>query len=212
MSIKLVVVDDHKLFLEGLISLISRDEDIEVLGGFGNGIELFEYMKTSEPPDIILLDLTMPEMDGFQVLKKLKSQYPLVKAIAISMHDDGNYIIKCVRSGAYGYLLKNAEDNELIDAIHTVYLGKKYFNETISNKMINIMSVEGEEIKTLSKKETEVITLISDGFTTKEIAEQLFISTRTVETHRTNMMKKLDVKNTAQLIKKASQLKLFDLK
>ena len=210
MSIEIIVVDDHQLFREGLISLISKDEDLEVVAGVSNGKELFEFMDSHGNPDILLLDLTMPEMDGFEVLQKLKSKYSKTKAIAISMHDDGNYIVKCVRAGAYGYLLKNTDEEELFEAIHTVYDGQKYFNEHISSKMINLISIEGDMTKAISKKESEILGLISEGLTTKQIAHKLFISTRTVETHRTNMMKKLDVKNTAQLIKKASELGLFN--
>ncbi|MFY0598741.1 MAG: response regulator transcription factor [Cyclobacteriaceae bacterium] len=210
MSIRLIVADDHQLFREGLISLISKDDDIIVEAGVNNGKELFEFMGIHGNPDILLLDLTMPEMDGFEVLQKLKSKYPKTRAIAISMHDDGNYIVKCVRAGAYGYLLKNADEEELFEAIHCVYDGKKYFNKSISSKMINMISVEGEGTNTISKKESEILGLISEGLTTKQIAHKLFVSTRTVETHRTNMIKKLDVKNTAQLIKKASELGLFN--
>lgn len=125
------------------------------------------------------------------------------------MHDDGNYIMQSIRGGAYGYLLKNTDEEELLLAIDTVLKGNKYFNQDISQRMINIMSLEGVSPKKLSPKEMEILKLIADGQTTKEIAHKLFISTRTVETHRNNMMKKLDVKNTPELINKAAQLNLL---
>lgn len=208
-EITIAIVDDHQLFRNGLTSLLSDHDGFEVVTSLSHGKELMDYLKANPAPHIILLDLTMPEMDGFTVLKKLKKQYPQIKTIAISMHDDGHYIVKCVRNGAFGYLLKNADEEELIQAIETVYEGKKYFNQEISERMINLMAMEGSQPKALSAKETEVLALISDGLTTKEIADQLFISTRTVETHRANMMKKLEVKNTAELIKKAAKLHLI---
>ncbi|MBU2916280.1 MULTISPECIES: response regulator [Reichenbachiella] len=209
MKIKLAIVDDHQLFRDGMSALLSSNEDFEVLGGLNNGVELFEFLEKGEIPHVLLLDLTMPEMNGFEALKKLKKEYPQIKTIAISMHDDGNYIVKCVRSGAYSYLLKNTDEEELVQAINTVFSGQKYFNPTISERMINIMAMEGNQPKKLSAKESEILEMISNGLTTKEIAEKLIISTRTVETHRVNMMKKLDVKNTAELIKKATKLSII---
>ena len=125
------------------------------------------------------------------------------------MYDDGNYIAKCAKSGAYGYLLKNTDEMELAKAIRTVAAGKKYFNQMISEKMINFMSEHHTNIKKLSNKESEILILISKGLTTKEIAVKLFVSSRTVETHRANILKKLEVKNTAALIKKAAEINLI---
>lgn len=208
-KIKLAIVDDHQLFRNGLDSLLSKHEDFEVIINANSGMEFLKALEDGDLPEVLLLDLTMPEMSGFEVLLKIKKKYKSIRTIAISMHDDGNYVMQCIRNGAYGYLLKNADEGELIKAIYTVYEGKKYFNKEISQQMINIISVEGNQPKKLSKKETEILKLIAGGQTTKDIANDLFISTRTVETHRANMMKKLDVKNTAELIKKSSELNLL---
>lgn len=208
-KIKIAIVDDHQLFRDGMSALLASNEEFEVLAGLSNGVELFEFLAEGNLPHVLLLDLTMPEMNGFEALTKLKKEYPKIKTIAISMHDDGNYIVKCVRSGAYSYLLKNTDEEELVQAINTVFKGQKYFNPTISERMINIMAMEGNQPKKLSAKESEILEMISNGLTTKEIADKLIISTRTVETHRVNMMKKLDVKNTAELIKKATKLSLI---
>lgn len=208
-KIKIAIVDDHQLFRDGIYSLLSSNEHFAVIISADNGLAFFQELAKDNLPDVILLDLTMPEMDGFEVLKKLRKDYKTIKAIALSMHDDGNYIMKCARSGAYGYLLKNTDPEELVEAINQVYAGKKYFNKAISDRMINIMAIEGSTTKKLSARETEILSLISKGHTTKEIASQLYLSTRTVETHRVNMMKKLAVKNVAELIKKASQLDIF---
>lgn len=209
-AINIAIVDDHQLFREGLYSLLTKNEAYQVIISANNGAEFFELLASSQvTPSLVLLDLNMPEMDGFEVLEKLKKKYPEIKAIALSMHDDGNYIVKCIRNGAHGYLLKNADEEELNTAIETVLRGRKYFNKEITGQMIDIMSIEGVETRKLSPKETEVLTLISEGQTTKEIADQLFISTRTVETHRVNIMKKLNARNTAEMIKIATQLQLI---
>ncbi|WP_020533806.1 response regulator [Flexithrix dorotheae] len=208
-KIKLIIADDHKLFRDGITSLLSADDHFDIIASLNDGEELIAFLKTGTVPHVILLDLSMPKMDGFEVLKVLKKDFPKVKAIALSMHNDGNYIVKCVRDGAFGYLLKNTDEEELKTAINSVANGNKYFNKEISAKMISNMALEGSEPKKLSPKETEILEFISQGLTTKEIADKLFISTRTVETHRVNMMKKLDVKNSAELIKKAAKLRLI---
>jgi len=204
--IKIIVADDHKLFRDGIASLLSKNANFEIIDRVSNGKILLERFAEGIIPHIVLLDLSMPEVDGFEVLSIAKKKYPQIKFIAISMHDDGQYIVKCVRSGAFGYLLKNADEEELVKAINEVVNGRKYFNKDISALMINNMALEGSQIKRLSEREIEILKLVSEGKTTKEIADVLFISTRTVETHRVNMMKKLEVQNSAEMIKKAAQL------
>lgn len=206
--IKIMIVDDHQLFRGGIVSLLSKDEDIEVTGEVSSAEELFEVLENQQP-HVVLIDISMEHMDGLEAIKKANTAYPNIKFIVLTMHAEGQYVVKAVRNGAYGYLLKNADENELIEAIHTVFEGKKYFNEEISQLMIGNMAIEGEPHKKLSNREMEVLKLVSNGKTTKEIADQLFVSTRTVETHRVNMMKKLNVQNTAELIKKAAHLKLI---
>jgi two-component system, NarL family, response regulator NreC len=208
--IKLAIVDDHQLFLKGISSLFIENNDIEIIGSFENGLKFIEGLDPQNLPNVVLLDLSMPEMDGFEVLNILKSKYPSVKPIALSMHEDANYIVKCVRNGAYGYLLKNTDEKDLFEAILEVYQGRKYFKGEIAEKMLNFVMVEPDKLKKLTKKETEVLSLIADGKTNSDIADQLFISERTVETHRANILKKLEAKNTAELIKKAYQLNLIN--
>ena len=190
--------------------------DIDAIGNishYNNPEKALELLVSSEGnsiyPDIILLDVSMPNMDGFEVLKHIKDIAPLIKPIIISMHDEGNYIAKCAKKGAYSYLLKNTDQEELIKVLRIVVQGKKYFSPKISEKMIDYMSENTTSEDILSSKENEVLELISKGYTTKKIAERLFVSTRTIETHRSNIIKKLKVKNTAELIKKAVKLKLI---
>lgn len=208
-TIKLVIADDHELFRNGLKELLKKNNDIEVVASVGDGKEFIEVLKNNPSLDIVLLDITMPNMDGFEVLNQIKSLNKSVKPIIISMHDEGNYIAKCAKKGAYSYLLKNTDQDELIKVIRIVSEGKKYFSPIISEKMINYMSEQTISENILSKKEQEVLELISKGLTTKEIALQLFVSSRTIETHRSNIIKKLEVKNTAELIKKATKLNLI---
>jgi len=208
-EIKLIIADDHELFRKGLAELLRKHDDIKIVKSVGDGLELMELVNSQFEADIVLLDITMPSMDGFQVLKELKTSASDIKPIVISMHNDGNYIAKCAKMGAYGYLLKNTDEAELILAIRSVNNGKKYFSAEISEKMINFMSAQSTSENVLSNKETEVLGLISKGLTTKEIAATLFVSSRTIETHRANVLKKLEVKNTAELIKKATKMNLI---
>ena len=208
-EIKLIIADDHELFRNGLAELLRKHDDIKIVKSVGDGLEFMELVNNQFEADIVLLDITMPNMDGFQVLKELKTLNSNIKPIVISMHNDGNYIAKCAKTGAYGYLLKNTDEAELILAIRSVSSGKKYFSAEISEKMINFMSTQSISENVLSNKESEVLGLISKGLTTKEIAAKLFVSSRTIETHRANVLKKLEVKNTAELIKKATKMNLI---
>ncbi|MCH4552147.1 response regulator [Aestuariibaculum lutulentum] len=208
-NIRLIIADDHELFRNGLTELLKKYDDVTVVKSVADGKEFMKTIEEYDDIDIVLLDITMPNMDGFQVLKKMKSLNTKIKPVIISMHNDGNYIAKCAKSGAYGYLLKNTDQEELIKVIRIVNQGNKYFSPSITEKMINFMSVQNVSENLLSKKEKEVLGLIAEGLTTKEIAAQLFVSSRTIETHRANVLKKLEVKNTAELIKKATQLNLI---
>ena len=208
LKINLIVADDHQLFRDGLTALLQKHKFLNVLTNVEDGIKLFKAIDNGMVPDIILLDLSMPNMDGFEVLKILRKKYKSIKTIAISMHDEGNYIAKCAQYGAYGYLLKNTDEDEVINAIKQVYKGIKHYNQELSKKMIDSMA-EVNSVKKLTKKESEILELLALGYTTKEIASKFYISTRTVETHRSNMLKKLDVKNTVELINKASSLNLI---
>lgn len=207
-KIKIIVADDHQLFREGIIALLSKNESLDIIGEAASASELFELMDKAVP-HVVLMDISMPETNGLDAIKAARDKYPSCRFIVLTMHAEGQYVVKAVRNGAFGYLIKNADENELIAAIEAVALGKKYFNSEISQLMIGNMALEGESHKKLSDREMEVLELVSEGRTTKEIADQLFVSARTVDTHRVNMMKKLSVQNTAELIKKAAHLKLI---
>lgn len=207
-KIKVIIVDDHQLFREGIRSIFADHESITFIGEASSAEELFELLKELQP-HIVLMDISLPGENGLEAISKCKKRYPNIRFIVLTMHDDGQYVVKAVRSGAYGYLLKNADEKELTEAIETVFKEKKYFNQEISQLMVGNMALEGNANKKLSDREMEILNLVSEGKTTKEIATDLFVSTRTVETHRVNMMKKLGVQNTAELIKKAVKLRLI---
>lgn len=207
--INLIIADDHDLFRFGLSELLKKYSDINVVKTVSDGQELIKSLENIKDIDVILLDITMPNIDGFEVLKRLSLTESTIKPIIISMHNEGNYIAKCAKEGAYGYLIKNADEEELLLSIRTVANGKKYFSPEISEKMVNFMSENRVSANQLSNKENEVLQLISKGMTTKEIAAKLFVSARTIETHRANILKKLEVKNTAALIKKATEQKIL---
>src|SRR5690606_1736468 len=148
--------------------LLKKYDDIEIVTSVGDGKEFMDILKSIENLDIVLLDITMPNMDGFEVLNQIKEQTETVKPIVISMHDDGNYIAKCAKAGAYGYMLKNTDEDELIKVIRIVHQGKKYFSPMIAEKMVNFMSEQKVSENILSNKEKEVLGLISEGLTTKD--------------------------------------------
>lgn len=207
-KIKIIIADDHQLFREGLKLLLIKDKNFEVIAEAGDGEELLEILEDT-PVDVVLIDISMPKMLGLEVIEKSKKKFPGVKFIVITMHLEGEYIVKSVKSGAYGYLLKNSDERELKMAIKFAFAGKKYFNQEISELMVQALAKPASTIQQLSPREIEVLQMISDGKITKEIADQLCVSTRTIETHRNNMIKKLKVQNTAELIKKAYELKLI---
>jgi two-component system, NarL family, response regulator NreC len=208
-EIKVIIADDHQLFRNGLEELLRKYNDIQIVKSVADGFDFMEIAKSQLDADIVLLDISMPNLDGFEVLKELKTLNSTIKPIVISMHNDGNYIAKCAKMGAYGYLLKNTDEAELTIAIRTVSQGRKYFSAEISEKMINFMATHSISENLLSNKETEVLGLIAKGLTTNDIAAKLFVSSRTIETHRANILKKLEVKNTAELIKKAAEMNMI---
>lgn len=207
--IHIAIADDHKLFRSGLVELLKKNENFNIVAEFEDGNKVLESVKNQKNIDVLLLDINMPNCDGFEVLEKISKINNHIKPIIISMYDEGNYIAKSAKLGAYGYLLKNADEDEVIKSITKAASNTKYFSPKISEKMINFMASNQVSLKKISNKEAEVLGLISKGLTTKQIAAQLFVSTRTIETHRANLLKKLEVSNTAALVQKAIEHKLL---
>jgi DNA-binding NarL/FixJ family response regulator len=208
-TIKLILADDHTLIREGFKSLLGKNEIFEIAGEAGDANELKELLSTLTP-DIILVDITMPGLSGLEVMGQLKQENPYLKFIILTMHEEREYVLNAIRNGASGYLLKNVERMELENAIKTVYEGGKYFSPSI----VNILAESVKEPDSPAQAETtprekEVLQLVAGGLSTKQIADKLEISIRTVESHRINMLKKFKVSNTAELIKKAMDLHII---
>jgi DNA-binding NarL/FixJ family response regulator len=208
-KIKLILADDHPLIREGFKSLLGKNEAFEIVGEAENGIELMR-LASEKLPDVILVDITMPMLSGLDSIDKLRATQPYIKFIVLTMHDEREYVLKALKSGADGYLLKNIERPELEKAIQTVYAGGKYFSPFVANILAESISkpnIVGQA--EITPREKEVLDLVAAGQSTKQIANKLDISIRTVESHRINMLKKLSANNTAELIKKAIELKLL---
>ena len=211
-KISIVIVDDHQMFLEGICSLLAHEADIEIVDTALNGNQALEKIK-NRPVDIVVTDINMPEMDGIALSKYLKKNRPGIKTLILSTHNDAEMIGKCISNDVDGYLLKNAEKQELLKALNTIAGGEKYFAQEVKNEyMNNIFSApkEKEMLSQLSRREKEILQYIAREYTTQEIADKLFISQNTVNTHRKNMLSKLNAKNTAGLVKYAFQQGLIN--
>ena len=199
----LLIVDDHTLFIEGLSVLVSRIDGMQIIGQAKNGKQAIEICQ-NQKVDLILMDLEMPEMGGIEAAIIIKHDFPLIKIIAVTMLNDYNTIKKTLRGGMDGYMVKNLGIAELQKAIETVMNGQIYMSPEIMN--ILALGVAGRKpnqayVPDLTRREKEVVKLIIDGLTNETIAEKLFLSPLTVSTHRKNVLSKLNLKNTAMLVK-----------
>ncbi|MWB92786.1 response regulator [Flavobacterium sp. GA093] len=211
-KIKILIADDHTMFLQGIISLLENESTIEIAGKATNGLEALEIIK-KESIDVVILDISMPEMDGIELSKILKKEYPEIKILIVSTHSNVKIISRLIRIGVNGYLLKNAEKLELLKAINTIAAGNNYFSEETEEKFLsNSIKIEKQvsTLTELSSREKEILVLIALEYNTAEIAEKTFISSNTVNTHRRNLLSKLNAKNTAGLVKYAVENGLVD--
>lgn len=209
--IRVVLADDHQLFRDGMKAMLQASEAAEVVGEAASGSVLLTVL-AAQNPDIVLLDISMPQESGIDLLPVIKERFPRVKCIMLTMHDDVQYVLRSLRQGADGYLLKEADAEELRTAIQEVYAGQKYFKNKISDLIVTNLSGNSSPETLLSEREIQVVRLVAEGKITKEIAEELYVSTRTIETHRSRIMKKLNVANTAEMIRMAYEKKLISSK
>jgi DNA-binding NarL/FixJ family response regulator len=201
---RIVIVEDHTILREGLRSLLREHEDMEVVGEAGDGRSAIRCV-LSKLPDLVLMDLSMPKMNGYEAIKEIKKQQPEVKIIALTVHNTDEYILMTLQAGADGYVLKDATHDELLMAIRQVISGKRFLSPSVSGKIIEGY-LEGKkgvqptsQLDVLTQREREVLKLIAEGYKNKEVAEFLCISLKTVEKHRANLMRKLDLHNTSAL-------------
>ncbi len=214
-KIHILIADDHRIFREGLAELLAKEPNMEIVADVGDGNAIREVIN-SRQVDIILMDIDMGETSGIAMTKEIKTTHPDIKILTLSMHGDKSYIIKMLEAGANGYILKNAGKEEMINAIHTAANGHTYLSSQVSARLLEHIanptpaSRKKNEDTPLTDREIEVLILIAEEYSNPEIAEKLFISVRTVDTHRRNLLDKLGVKNTAGLVKYAIQHGFLD--
>lgn len=213
--ISIILVDDHVIMRDGLRHLLKEESDIQVIDEADNGREAVK-IALEKKPDIVIMDIAMHEMNGIEATRQIKKENPEIKIIALSMHSERQIVVGIFRAGASGYLLKDSTSIELVEAIRTVYLGGKYISQKISDIVLQEISdarKDSEEIgvEVLTNRESEILQLISEGNSTKRIAEVLFISPKTVESHRANIMEKLNIHNLPELTKYAIRAGLTSL-
>lgn len=212
-KIRVVIVDDHSMIAQGIEKMLSHQELIEVVASFKSG-EVFVSNLDESDPDVVLLDINLPGMNGMEVCSAVLNKKPDLGIIGLSNYSDSAFVKNMMRSGAKGYLLKNTQKGELIAAIKSVYSGEVYLPENLKNQLLGDSigkSIHTSFIPKLSRREKEILDLIAEELTSSEIAEKLFISLKTVESHRKNLLQKLNARNSAGLIKNAIQKGLINI-
>ncbi|AWV99537.1 response regulator transcription factor [Arcticibacterium luteifluviistationis] len=211
-DIKVLLVDDHEVVRKGMSFLLEDEPSLEIVGEASGGKEALEKIPELKP-NLILLDINMPEMNGIETAAIISKRFPKIKVLIFSMHNDPDYILKSIESKVDGYILKDADKEEIVKAMHVVHNGEKYFPPEVSAILVSAMQSNAgikpmhsnqKVLGVLSKKEVEVLKFIADGKSSKDIAEKLGLSIRTVSNHRANMLKKTNLNNTAELVRIAS--------
>jgi DNA-binding NarL/FixJ family response regulator len=212
-KIKLLIVDDHLIIRDGIKMMLKKTPDFEVIAEASNGREAIEYLSNNKGViDVVLMDISMPEMNGIETTQIITDNYNDIEVLALTMHVEETNIIDMLKAGARGYILKESGVGELVVAIKNVYNEKNHYSNEVSITMINALmngkSTDTSKPSELSDREIEVLSHIAEGLTNKEVGKILNISGRTVETHRRNILAKLDLKNTAEMIRYALEHKL----
>lgn len=214
-TISVLLVDDHTILRAGLKMMLSVQPDIEVTGEASDGRQAIAEAQRLQP-DVILMDITMPEMNGIEATRHVKKLLPDVRVLVLTMHENEEYLFQVLRAGASGYILKEAADTELISAIRTVFQGKCYLSPTAQAMMVDDYmqrvhaGEERDSYSGLTEREREILKLVAEGYTNAQIAERLFISPKTVDTHRTHVMDKLNLHSRAELVKYAMRRGLLE--
>jgi len=205
-KISIILADDHQIFRDGIKSLLSDEENLEVVAEASNGDELLSLLKIYKP-NILILDITMPKTSGIELAKIITEQYPDVNILILSMHKNEDFVVNAMMNGAKGYLPKDTSRQELLDAINNIAHGDEYLGKLISSNILKSYIKKSrfgfermDKDEPLTQREKEIIERVGAGLSNKEIADKLFISVRTVDCHKNNIMKKLKIKSTAELI------------
>ncbi len=214
-KIKVVIADDHAVVREGIKMILGREPDIEIVGEAGNGREALDLVATSKP-SVVVMDISMPEMGGIEATKRVKEAWPKVNVLALTMHEDESYVFQLLKAGASGYVLKRGAAQDLVQAIRSASRGEAFLYPSVARSVLAdyLKRVQsGEErhrYDGLTDREREILALIAEGLSNQEIAQKLFISIKTVQTHRTHIMEKLDLHNRAQLVRYAIRKGLIE--
>jgi DNA-binding NarL/FixJ family response regulator len=217
-KIKIILVDDHQLVRDGIKALLGSSPEIDIIGEAADANELFRELKNLKP-DILIMDISLPEISGIEITKRICTDFPGIKVLILSMYNSEEFIFNSLKAGAKGYLPKNTSRDELLDAINTIYRGEEFFGESISKVMLKsyIKRATNEDIPEdrsnaiLTSREIEILKLYVEGFINKEISDKLDISIRTVETHKNHIMRKLGLKSTVELVKFAIRNKIAEI-
>ncbi|MBO5759077.1 MAG: response regulator transcription factor [Rikenellaceae bacterium] len=210
-NIRVAVVEDHQLFREGLVRLLDLQQGIKVVLQADNGVTLLNKL-VDTPVDVILMDLDMPEMNGMEATRRVAEQYPDICVVALSMHGDREYYFEMVAAGAKGFLLKSSELSEVVEAIRAVFEGGSFFSEELLRTLVEqLHPATNTDTETLSDRETEVLIEVCRGLSNQEITDKLFISKRTVDKHRANILQKTGCRNTANLVFYAIKHKIIEI-
>ncbi|HQV77469.1 MAG TPA: response regulator transcription factor [Chitinophagales bacterium] len=210
-KINIIIIDDHQMMIDGLVAILSTNPDLKILKTYTNGNDFLNEIDNLQP-DIVLSDISMPQIDGYELTKNIKQKNKSIHVIALSMSNNINDINKMIDAGIAGYVLKNVGNKELINAIQKVSNGKMHFSDDVTEEMVkykNDKPIKEIEQAKLTERELEILKLIVQEFSNAEIADTLFISERTVETHRKNMIRKFNTKTIVGLIKYAMDKKLI---
>lgn len=213
----ILLVDDHEIIIDGIKAMLEKEKDIKIVGEANNGIEAIEKVQSLKP-DIVLMDISMPELNGIEATKSIKKEYQDTKILMLTQHESKEYVLQVMKAGADGYLLKNSKKEELLNAINTVTMGKKYLCNRISALMLDEIlddSVKDNDNEkpeqNLTKREIEIIKLLANDLSNHQVSDELNISLRTVETHRRNLMQKLNLKSAVALVRFAIKNNMIDL-
>jgi len=204
MKVQVIIADDHQLFIDGIKSILLKELDITVIAEASNGLEVLQLLENNTNPDIIITDIRMPVLDGIALTKSLSKEYPKIKVLALSMYDQTADVIEMLDAGAKGYVTKNVDKKELVNAIHTLIKGDYFFSDNLPKDIKNWFNKEQPKNDVLlTRREKEILHLIVKGRTSIQMAQQLKLSKYTIDTHRKNIHKKLGIKSNTGLVKYA---------
>lgn len=211
-AIRVLLVEDHTLVRAGIRSLLNSVRDIDVVGEAGNGREGLKLVRKLEP-DVVLMDISMPELNGMEATARITKSHPQAKVLMLSMHNDEEYVAQSLRAGARGYLVKGAATKELEQAIHAVMRGDIYISDTVSRSVVDKLmqdSSSGSALGNLTSRQREILQLVAEGYSTRDIAERLSLSVKTVEAHRTHLMDRLEIRDVPGLVRFAMKAGLIN--